>query len=51
MISDIALQQYIDQIFGKYDLDLSGTLQAAELVNFFNEMFVMTNYPSRVGMQ
>lgn len=49
-INDITLQQYIDQIFNKFDLDLSGTLQAAELVNFFNEMFVMTGYPSRVGM-
>ena len=47
----MTLQQYIEQIYNKYDLDLSGTLQPAELVNFFNEMFVMTGYPSRVGIQ
>lgn len=50
-MNDVTLQQYIDQVFAKFDLDLSGTLQAAELVNFFNEMFVITGYPSRVSMQ
>lgn len=50
-MSDVTLQQYIDQIYFKFDLDLSGTLQPAEMVNFFNEMFTLTGYPSRVGIQ
>ena len=49
MISDSQLQQYIDQIFYKYDQDRSGTLDAQELSMFFNDIFALMNNPRRVG--
>jgi hypothetical protein len=35
-MDDNTLRGYIDQVFMKYDHDRSGTLEAAELANFFN---------------
>jgi len=35
-VPDNVLQNYIDQIFNKFDRDRSGTLDPNELANFFN---------------
>jgi hypothetical protein len=39
MMDELGLQQYIDQIFSRYDNRKDGSLDASELVNFFNDMF------------
>ena len=51
MISDQQLKQYIDQIFVKYDRDYSGNLDCNELHLFFNDVFAMTNNPTRINQQ
>ena len=48
-VSDSQLQSYIDQIFSKYDRDNSGTLDAHELSQFFNDIFVMMGDPRRIN--
>ena len=50
-ISDSTLQSYIDQIFMKYDRDRSGTLDAAELAAFFNDIFQLMGQPTRINQQ
>lgn len=47
LTSDIQLQQYIDQLMIRYDYNRSGTLEAGELVNVFNDLFQMCGYPIR----
>lgn len=47
-IPDSALQNYIDQIFQKYDRDNSGSLDANELALFFNDVFQLMGDPRRV---
>lgn len=33
------LKSYIEQIFTKYDIDRSGTLDSQEMTLFFNDLF------------
>lgn len=51
MINDFQLQQYIDQVFNKYDRNYSGTLDANELHLFFNDIFALTGSPYRINPQ
>ena len=39
MIGDQELQQFITQVFQRYDRDRSGYLDGMELTNFFNDVF------------
>lgn len=48
-IPDHVLQNYIDQIFNKFDRDRSGTLDASELANFFNDVFQLMGDPTRIN--
>jgi len=48
-ISDMQLQQYIEQVFMRYDRNMTGTLDYQELHLFFNDMFVMTGSPYRIN--
>ena len=50
-IPDNVLQQYIDQIFSRYDRDRSGTLDASELASFFNDVFQAMGNPTRINQQ
>lgn len=50
MVSDMQLQQYVDQVMARYDFNRSGTLESGELVNFFNDLFSMCGYPNRVNL-
>lgn len=47
-VSDAQLQMYIDQVFGRFDRDNSGSLDSNELANFFNDLFTKMNHPKRV---
>lgn len=47
-INDNQLKAYIDQIFSKYDKDNSGSLDPRELSFFFNDLFQLMGYPTRV---
>lgn len=40
-ITDQQIAAYIQQIFDRYDWDHSGTLDAAELTVFFNDLYRM----------
>ena len=40
-ITDQQIVAYIEQIFARYDWDYSGTLDAAELAIFFNDLYRM----------
>ena len=51
MINDYQLQQYIDQVFGRYDRNYSGTLDPNELHLFFNDIFALTGSPYRINQQ
>ena len=48
-VSDQQLQQYIDQVMMRYDTNRNGTLEAHELVNFFNELFRMCGIQRRIS--
>ena len=48
-LQDQMLKSYIDQIFGKYDLDNSGTLDSKEMTLFFNDLFKSLNMPITVN--
>lgn len=48
-VSDSQLQAYIDQIFGVYDRDRSGTLNSNELAQFFNDLFQRMGNSRRVN--
>ena len=48
-VTDVQLQQYIDQVFLKYDRDRSGTLDANELAGFFNDLFQMMGHPMKIN--
>jgi len=50
-INDIQLKQYIDQIFVRYDVNRSGTLNINELHAFLNELFMMTGYGRTITYQ
>lgn len=50
-MDDNTLRSYIDQIFARYDRDRSGTLDCNELAAFFNELFAMMGYPTRINQQ
>lgn len=50
-ISDFQLQQYIDQVFARYDRNFSGALDCNELYLFFNDIFAMTGSPYRINQQ
>lgn len=50
LMSDVQLQQYVDQVMNRYDYDRSGTLESGELANFFNDLFQMCGYPTRINM-
>ena len=47
-MDDNILRMYIDEVFGYYDQDRSGTLDKRELVNFFNQLFQSFHDPRRV---
>ena len=51
MINDFQLQQYIDQVFSRYDRDYSGTLDPNELHLFFNDIFALTGSNYRINPQ
>ncbi len=51
MIGDYELQQFIDQVFSKYDRDRSGTLDSNELTNFFNDVFSQMGNGTRFNQQ
>jgi len=38
-VNDTALRNYVDDVFSMYDTNRSGTLEAYELANFFNDVF------------
>lgn len=48
-VSDQQLQQYIDQVMFRYDTNRNGTLEAHELVRFFNDLFQMCGIPRRIN--
>ena len=48
-ISDNVLQSYIDQVFMKFDRDRSGSLDPAELADFFNDVYAMMGNSTRVN--
>lgn len=48
-VSDMQLQQYIDQVMFRYDTNRNGTLEAYELARFFNELFMMCGIPRRIN--
>ena len=50
-ISDQQLQNYINQVFGRYDRDNGESLDVNELANFFNDVFAMTGKNTRVSQQ
>lgn len=50
MVNDMQLQQYVDQVMSRYDYNRSGTLESGELVNFFNDLFQMCGYPTRLNL-
>ena len=50
-LSDDQLRKYIDDIFGKFDRDRSGTLDANELAAFFNDLFTLMKSQQRVNQQ
>lgn len=51
MINDYQLQQYIDQVFSRYDRNYSGSLDVNELSFFFNDIFALTGSPYRINQQ
>lgn len=51
MITDFQLQGYVDQVFMRYDLNYSGTLDVNELGLFFNDIFGMMNFNYRLNHQ
>lgn len=51
MIADNVLQSYIDQVFNKFDKDRSGTLDPAQLADFFNDVYAMMGQNVRVNNQ
>ena len=50
-LSDQQLMQYIDQIFIKYDRDRSGSLDIAELGNFFADLYRCMGYSVQLTYQ
>lgn len=48
-VSDQQLQQYIDQVMYRYDTNRNGTLEAHELVRFFNDLFLMCGIQRRIN--
>ena len=44
-IKDEILKSYIEQIFSRYDANSLGTLNPAEMTNFFNDLFRSLNIP------
>lgn len=38
-MDDITLRKYIDEVWGVYDVNRTGTLEPAELHWFFNDLF------------
>lgn len=50
MLNDMQLQNYVEQVMNRYDTDRSGTLEAGELSNFFNDLFQMCGYPIRINI-
>ena len=51
MIGEQELQQFIQQVFQKYDRDRSGSLDAMELTNFFNDVFQQMGNQTRFNQQ
>lgn len=50
-IGDMQLRQYIDQVFMRYDINRTGTLNLPELHIFLNELFQMCGVPRMVTYQ
>jgi Ca2+-binding EF-hand superfamily protein len=50
-LSDQQLIQYIDQVFQRYDRDCSGGLDAAELANFFADLYRMMGFNVQISYQ
>lgn len=50
-LKDQMLKSYIDQIFDKYDVDKSGTLDQQEMTKFFNDLFKSLNINVSVNEQ
>jgi Ca2+-binding EF-hand superfamily protein len=46
-LDDGILKMYIDEVFQVYDYDRSGTLEYAEVHNFFNQLYASLNEPRR----
>lgn len=50
-LSDQQLVYYIEQVFVRYDRDGSGGLDAAELGNFFADLYRMMGYNVQITFQ
>lgn len=50
-LQDQMLRSYIDQIFTKYDVDNSGSLDSREMTFFFNDLFQSLNMNIQVNEQ
>jgi hypothetical protein len=50
-LSDQQLSYYIEQVFARYDRDCSGGLDAAELANFFADLYRMMGYNVQITYQ
>lgn len=48
-ITEAQLQQFIETVFNRYDSDKRGTLDAAELANFFNDVYAQMGQPIRLN--
>lgn len=51
MVNEATLRNYVDDVFRNYDRDMSGTLQASELANFFNDVFGKMGNPNRYSTE
>ena len=51
MITEQELQQFIEQVFNRYDRDRTGTLDSNELAAFFNDVFAQMGQSTRLNNQ
>jgi Ca2+-binding EF-hand superfamily protein len=50
-LSDQQLQGYIEQVFGNFDRDRTGSLNTQELAQFFNEVFRSAGINRQISQQ
>ena len=48
---DTKLQQYVEQVFARYDRDRSGCLNVNEIAGFINEVMSLSGYPTNLNQQ